>query len=101
MKKKIGISVKLCLFLLLGSLAVGSAYGQSSDKQSAQEKRQAEREKKKAERKARDNQKTKKAQAVTKRVYDKILVAQEKVEAEDYPGALEDLKKLNSDTKLT
>lgn len=108
MKNKIGVLVKLSLFLLLGTLAVGSAYGQSSEKQSVQsakEKRQAERkaerERKKAERAARDNQKTKKAQAVTKKVYDKILVAQEKVEAEDYTGALQDLNALNSNTKLT
>jgi tetratricopeptide (TPR) repeat protein len=101
MKNKIGVSVKLCLFLLLGILAVGSAYGQSSEKQSAQEKRQIEREKRQAERAARDNKKTKQAQAVSKAVYDKIIAAQEKVEAEDYNGALRDLQILNNNAKLT
>jgi tetratricopeptide (TPR) repeat protein len=103
MKNKISVSVKLCLFLLLGIFVAGagSAYGQSSEKQSAKEKRQIEREKRQAERATRDKQKTKQAQAVSKAVYDKITAAQEKVEAEDYNGALRDLQILNNNPKLT
>ena len=94
MKNKISVSVKLCLFLLLGILAAGSAYGQSNERQSEREKRQAERA-------ARDKQKTKQAQAVSQAVYDKIMSAQEKVDAEDYNGALRDLLILKNKGKLT
>ena len=83
MKSKLGISVKLCLFLLAGILAAGGAYAQ-----------QTEREK-------RDQQKTRQAQAVSKEVYDKILQAQDKVDAEDYKGALRILQNLNRSDKLT
>jgi len=83
MKSKFSISVKLCLILLAGILAAGGAYAQ-----------QSEREK-------RDQQKTKQAQAVSKEVYDKILQAQEKVDEEDYKGALRILQNLNRSDKLT
>jgi tetratricopeptide (TPR) repeat protein len=83
MKSKFGVSVKLCLILLAGVLAVGGAYAQ------------------KTEREERDQQKTKQAQAVSKEVYDKILQAQEKVDAEDYKGALRILQTLNQSDKLT
>ena len=83
MKSRFGISVKLCLILLAGILAAGGAYAQ-----------QTEREK-------RDQQKTKQAQAVSKEVYDKILQAQEKVDEEDYKGALRILQNLNRSDKLT
>lgn len=55
----------------------------------------------KTEREERDQQKTKQAQAVSKEVYDKILQAQEKVDAEDYQGALRILQTLNKSDKLT
>ncbi len=83
MKSKFGVSVKLCLFLLAGVLATGGAYAQ-----------QTEREK-------RDQQKTRQAQAVSKEVYDKILQAQDKVDAEDYKGALRILQNMNRSNKLT
>ncbi len=83
MKSKFGISVKLCLILLAGILAAGGAYAQ------------------KTEREQRDQQKTKQAQAVSKEVYDKILQAQEKVDEEDYKGALRILQNLNRSDKLT
>jgi tetratricopeptide (TPR) repeat protein len=83
MKSKIGVSVKLCSLLLAGLLAAGGAYAQDSEKDQ------------------RDQQKTKQAQAVSKEVYDKIQQAQEKVDAEDYNGALRILDSLNRSDKLT
>jgi len=78
--------MKLCLLLLAGILAAGGAYAQKS----------------KADEKARrDQQKTKQAQAVSKEVYDKIQQAQEKVDEEDYKGALRVLNNLNRSDKLT
>jgi len=74
---------KVCLILLTGVIAAGGAYAQED------------------ERDRRDRQKTKQAQAVSKEVYDKILQAQEKVDVEDYTGALRVLDHLNSDDKLT
>ena len=80
MKSKIA---KLTLILLAGVIAAGGTY--------AQEDERAER----------DKQKTKQAQAVSKEVYDKIQQAQEKVEAEEYKGALRILENLNRSDKLT
>ena len=45
--------------------------------------------------------KTKEAQAVSKKVYDKIQQAQEKIDEEDYPGALKILDALRRSDKLT
>jgi len=45
--------------------------------------------------------KTKEAQAVSKKVYDKIQLAQEKIDEEDYPGALKILDALRRSDKLT
>jgi outer membrane protein assembly factor BamD (BamD/ComL family) len=72
---------KLVMILLVGLLAAGSAYAQQENE--------------------RDQQKTKQAQAVSKEVYDKIQQAQEKVDAEDYNGALKILNALNRSDKLT
>ena len=83
MKSKIGVSMKLCLLLLATVLAAGGAYAQDDEKA------------------RRDQQKTKQAQAVSKEVYDKIQQAQEKVDAEDYKGALRILNNLNRSDKLT
>ena len=83
MKRNIGISVKLCLLLLAGILAAGGAYAQESEKE------------------RRDRQKTKQAQAVSKAVYDKIQQAQEKVDEDDFKGALRVLGNLNRSDKLT
>jgi tetratricopeptide (TPR) repeat protein len=78
-------SQKFLVIFLAGMLATGGAFAQD----------------KKAERTARDQQKTKQAQAVSKEVYDKILQAQDKVDAEDYKGALRVLNNLNASDKLT
>jgi tetratricopeptide (TPR) repeat protein len=83
MKSRTGVSTKLCLILLAGLLVSGAAYSQSD------------------EREQRDNQKTKQAQAVSKEVYDKIQQAQEKVDADDFNGALRILNSVNSSDKLT
>jgi len=48
-----------------------------------------------------DQTKTKKAQAVSKQVYDKIQEAQEKIDADDFKGALRILDALNNSDKLT
>jgi tetratricopeptide (TPR) repeat protein len=83
MKSKIGISLKLSVILLAGFLAAGVAYAQDDEKA------------------RRDKQKTKQAQAVSKEVYDKITQAQEKVDADELPGALRILETLNRSDKLT
>ena len=78
-------SQKFLVIFLAGMLATGGAFAQDKD----------------AERNARDQQKTKQAQAVSKEVYDKIQQAQDKVDAEDYKGALRVLNNLNASDKLT
>jgi len=83
MKIKSGISQKIILIFLAGMLAAGAAFAQED------------------ERNKRDQQKTKQAQAVSKEVYDKIQQAQDKVDAEDYNGALRLLDGLNRSDKLT
>ncbi len=74
---------EVCLILLAGVIAAGGAYAQQD------------------ERAKRDQQKTKQAQAVSKEVYDKIQQAQDKVDEEDYKGALRVLNNLNRSDKLT
>ncbi|SUZ60031.1 uncharacterized protein METZ01_LOCUS12885 [marine metagenome] len=53
------------------------------------------------ERQRRDKQKTRTAQAVSKKTYDRIIKAQEAVDLEDYPEALRILNNLYSLSKLT
>jgi len=53
------------------------------------------------ERQRRDKQKTRTAQAVSKKTYDRIIKAQEAVDLEDYPEALRILNNLYSVSKLT
>ncbi len=48
-----------------------------------------------------DQTKTKQAQAVSKKVFDRITDAQEKIDEEDYKGALRILNSMRSDDKLT
>ena len=79
-----GISSKLCLVLLAGVLAFGSAYAQSGHAD-----------------KDEDTTKTKQAQAVSKEVYERITKAQEMVDAKDYSGALRLLNSLYNPDKLT
>ncbi len=78
-----GISLKLCLAVIVGVLAFGSAGAQKA----------TEEDRKKT--------KTKQAQAVSKEVYERIQKAQEMVDAKDYNGALKSLKNLYNPDKLT
>jgi len=79
-----GISLKLCMLLLTGLFAFGNVSAQDSE---------AEKNK---------NVRTKKAQAVSKEVYDVILKAQELVdEEEDYQGALKILNRLYDPEELS
>ena len=82
---KHGIAARLCLALVVGVLAVGTANAQS----------------KKATDEDRDKTKTKQAQAVSKEVYEKIQKAQELVDAKDYNAALRSLNNLYNPDKLT
>jgi len=83
MSKLSRITLNLCVILVGVALATGSAHAQ------------------KDEREERDKQKTKQAQAVSKEVYDKIVKAQEQVDAKDYQGALRALNSLYNPDKLT
>jgi len=69
--------------LLAGMLAVGPVHAQ------------------KANQKKKDETKTKQAQAVSKKVFDKITAAQEKIDAEDFKGALRILNAMRGDEKLS
>ena len=75
---------KLCVLLLAGVLACGSAYAQKAQR--------ADKD---------DKTKTKQAQAVSKEVYERIQKAQELVDAEDYNAALKTLNNLYNPDKLT
>jgi len=79
------ISHAICLTLMCVALAVNPAAAQDDDA--------AERQSQK--------QKTKRAQAVSKEVYDRITKAQELVDAQDYQGALKSLNSLYNPDKLT
>jgi tetratricopeptide (TPR) repeat protein len=79
-----GFSLKLCVWLLAGLLACGTAAAQGSG--------QADKN---------DDTKTKQAQAVSKEVYERIQKAQELVDAKDYNGALKLLDSLYNPDKLT
>lgn len=77
-------SLRFCLALIVGVLALGSV--------GAQERATEE---------DRDKTKTKQAQAVSKEVYEKIQKAQEMVDAKDYTNALRSLNNLYNPDKLT
>lgn len=77
------ISLKLCLALIVGVLAFGSAGAQKATDED------------------RDKTKTKQAQAVSKEVYERIQKAQEMVDAKNYNGALKTLNNLYNPDKLT
>jgi hypothetical protein len=79
------ITLKLCLAVVMGVLAFGSASAQQSNRVDPDE----------------DNTKTKQAQAVSKEVYERIQLAQEMVDEKDYDGALRLLNSLYNPDKLT
>ncbi len=82
---KRGISLKLCLALVVGALAFGNA--------AAQQKRATDEDRAKT--------KTKQAQAVSKEVYERIQKAQDMVDAKEYKSALKTLNNLYNPDKLT
>ena len=79
-------SLKICLALVCGVLAVGPVAAQDDEDAAKRES---------------ESQKTKQAQAVSKDVYDRITKAQEMVDAKDYKGALKSLNSLYNPDKLT
>ncbi|NOX70068.1 MAG: hypothetical protein GXP15_12825 [Gammaproteobacteria bacterium] len=80
------ISTRIVLVVMAVFLAIGSVSAQTT---------------KKEERAERDKQQTKKAQAVSKAVYDKITKAQEHVDAKEYNPALKILNNLINGGKLS
>jgi tetratricopeptide (TPR) repeat protein len=85
MNRNRGITLKLCLALVVGVLAFGNASAQSSQRADPEQ----------------DDTKTKQAQAVSKEVYERIQKAQELVDEKDYQGALRMLNGLYNPDKLT
>ena len=83
MTKRNGVSKKIGLLLLAGTLALNCAYSQESEQE------------------GRDQQRTRQAQAVSKPVYDKIQKAQEFTDAQDYWAAMEVLRILKNSTRIT
>ena len=85
MKSSRGITLKLCLAVIVGVLAFGNASAQRANKADAET----------------DTTKTKQAQAVSKEVYERIQKAQEMVEEKQYQPALKLLNSLYNPDKLT
>ena len=83
MTKRNGVSKKIGLLLLAGTLTLNCAYSQESEQE------------------GRDQQRTRQAQAVSKPVYDKIQKAQEFTDAQDYWAAMEVLRILKNSTRIT
>ncbi len=83
MKMTRGISLKLCLAVVVGMLAFSTAGAQKATEED------------------RAKTKTKQAQAVSKDVYEKIQKAQEMVDEKNYSGALRSLNNLYNPDKLT
>jgi tetratricopeptide (TPR) repeat protein len=81
-----GITLKVCLTLIMGVLAFGSAAAQKSERATEEDRAKT---------------KTKQAQAVSKAVYERIQKAQEMVDGKDYKGALRTLNNLYNPDKLT
>ena len=84
MNIKHGITLKVCLAMMLGFLAMGNAMAQE-----------------RATEEDRAKTKTKEAQAVSKEVYERIQKAQEMVDEKNYNGALKLLNNLYNPDKLT
>ncbi|MDZ7643670.1 MAG: hypothetical protein U5K76_05185 [Woeseiaceae bacterium] len=78
MKFEIRNAAKLAMLVVAGLLFVGNVHAQNADEE--------------------DDTKTKKAQAVSKEVYDKIQKAQEEVDAQNYDAALNILNNLRDDS---
>ena len=87
------------IFVLLVALILAS--GSSVNAQSNLMKAQESAYDNETERQRRDKQKTRTAQAVSKKVYERIIKAQEAVDLEDYPEALRILNNLYSISKLS
>ena len=77
MKLNTRTPTRICVLLLSGLFLAGGAWAQDEEQ---------------------DDTKTKQAQAVSKKVYDRIQQAQEKVDEKDYDGALRILRDLRSGT---
>ena len=90
LKNTVLISLSL---ILIAPIAEKQSFAQSSA--------QSEADRAREERNKRDGQKTKKSQAVSKSVYEKITRAQEIMEAGDNEGALKILTALRSSSKLS
>jgi tetratricopeptide (TPR) repeat protein len=86
------------IFVLLVALVLASG---SSVNAQALMKAQENAYDNETERQRRDKQKTRTAQAVSKKVYERIIKAQEAVDLEDYPEALRILNNLYSISKLS
>ena len=85
MKFNSGITLKLCLAVIVGVLAFGNASAQRANKADADT----------------DTTKTKQAQAVSKEVYERIQKAQDMVDKKEYQQALRLLNNLYNPDKLT
>ena len=85
MTRNRGITLKMCLAVVVGVLAFGPAAAQKATRADAET----------------DTTKTKQAQAVSKEVYERIQKAQEMVDEKDYQGALRLLNNLYNPDKLT
>jgi len=85
MNQNRGITLKICLAVVVGVLAFGNASAQRSERADAET----------------DTTKTKQAQAVSKEVYERITKAQELVDEQNYQGALRLLNSLYNPDKLT
>jgi len=83
MTKDIKLLTRVLAALVCGLLAVGTVHAQKNDDN------------------PNANIKTKKAEAVSKKVYDKIQAAQEKIDEEDYAGALKILDAMRRSDKLS
>lgn len=83
MTNDIKLLTRVLAILVSGLLAMGTVHAQKDDENPQR------------------NVKTKKAEAVSKKVYDKIQAAQEKIDEEDFAGALKILNTLRKSDKLT
>jgi hypothetical protein len=85
MNQNRGITLKLCLAVIVGVLAFGNASAQKANRADAKT----------------DTTKTKQAQAVSKEVYERITKAQDLVDEKKYQAALKSLNSLYNPDKLT